>query len=450
VPRPATCVGCADTYARRVLPRFEIVHRVRPMALVASERRSGFMAPFVAVEAALPDPAAPATCVVAGADGVHLAAVWDGRAVRLEVTDAAGRTTRHVSRRHGRPEATPDGLALTLTGSELCALTREEGGWRVRSRVDVRPAVDPRDPDLLATLEAYADGVDDWRAGDFGRLGLRDPKLVAHADGRPVERDGRLFLALTHAGPGFGDTGHCGIWSWDPATGSLAPTARLFFRRGGRVLGDHATHVVRDGDRWLVATSTWGDFDRTSVDITLAATTDDVLAGDHVLDATPLGLPRPAPTVAVWDPHLAVVDGHWHVAYVAARRFFDFRPVLARADRPGRLDGWTLLGVADDRRATEGTSLVRVDGSWRVLASDGPDNPRGLRRRYPVFDLGLREIGVLDAPYPSNIPWPTVVEHDGRWHLVTFDGTPCGGRLAGYGTHGDLLLMCSREAPEGA
>jgi hypothetical protein len=105
----------------------------------------------------------------------------------------------------------------------------------------------------------------------------------------------------------------------------------------------------------------------------------------------------------------------------------------------------TLRGAATNRVATEGTTLALLDGAWRVLASDGRDNRRGLRRRYPVFDLALRETGTLEAPYPTNIPWPTLVpDGDGRL-LVGFNGRPFGGPLLGYGTHGDVVFM--RTAP---
>jgi hypothetical protein len=82
-----------------------------------------------------------------------------------------------------------------------------------------------------------------------------------------------------------------------------------------------------------------------------------------------------------------------------------------------------------------------------VLASDGRDGRRGQRRGFPVFDLDLREVGALDAAYPTNIPWPGVVRlDDGGWLLVTFDGTPVGGPLTGYGTHGDLVVMRTPSA----
>ena len=122
-------------------------------------------------------------------------------------------------------------------------------------------------------------------------------------------------------------------------------------------------------------------------------------------------------------------DGdRWLVGYVSARRFFRFHPVLATGPS---LDALTLLAEAGDRRATEGTTLVRVEDRWWVVASDGRDGRRGERRGYPVFDLRLRQVGALDAPYPSNLPWPNLARDDRGWLLVTFDGAPAGGYAAG-------------------
>ena len=63
--------------------------------------------------------------------------------------------------------------------------------------------------------------------------------------------------------PGFFDTAHTSVWRLDPGSLDLEHTADLFFRRPDRpgVFGDHATHLVRTADGWLVATSTWGDFE---------------------------------------------------------------------------------------------------------------------------------------------------------------------------------------------
>ena len=272
------------------------------------------------------------------------------------------------------------------------------------------------------------------------------------ADGSPYRLPGGgVLFSATSAGPGFFGTAHTSLW--ELRGGEVRRRGALHFVRseGGGVHGDHATHVLRDGDRWLVATSTWSDFpaaerDRAGarVRITLAETDADLTRGEHVLATRPLELPTDGPSVGQWDPHLVRRDdGSWLVGYVSARSFFDFHPVLAGGPD---LRDLRLLGAATDRRATEGTTLVHLDGGWQVLASDGRDNRRRVRRRFPVLDLAMRDVGTLDAPYPTNIPWPTLIPPDpdvagDGWRMLTFDGTPSGGRLAGYGTHGDLLVL---------
>jgi hypothetical protein len=56
-------------------------------------------------------------------------------------------------------------------------------------------------------------------------------------------------------------------------------------------------------------------------------------------------------------------------------------------------------------------------------------------------------VGRLDAPYPTNIPHPQVLEReDGSWLMISFDGTQYAERTMGYGGHGDVVIMGSRPA----
>ena len=459
-----------------MLPTFQIVARRRPVDLVAptavlvDETEPGdgswptpHPAPYAAVVAELDDPAAGRVELeLTGSGGTRFVGWYDGaRAVGLDVT-VGGSTTSHRSRRLGTTDGPATALALTLTGTHLTVLTRGgvvpgAGEWTVRGRYDLRDRFETRDEEWLASLRsgcrwvggrasgpALPSPVRRLTAGGFGQLGLRDVRLVSHVDGSPVVRDGRLLLTATSAGPGFFDTAHTSVWALDPESLEVAHLADLFFRRpdrSGVVFGDHATHLVRDGERWLVATSTWADFDRRRnprVGVTLAETTADLTTGRHVLDTRVLPLPTDGVrSVGVWDPHLVRTGNGWLVGYVSASRFFRFHPMLAAGPT---LDDLTLRGAATDRVSTEGTTLAQLDGTWRVLASDGRDGRSGQRARYPVLDLELDEIGELDAPYPTNIPWPTVVPHGAGWLLVTFDGTSYGGPLVGYGSHGDLVL----------
>jgi hypothetical protein len=411
-----------------VLPRFEVVARRRPLHLVAPGTvvldgplagaqvvDTPHPAPYAAALAALPAAAPGRLELSLGTDTTRLVGWWDvaAGAVGLDV-EAGGRAASHRSRRHGRPGAGADALGLTLTGTHLTVLLREPRGWTARGRVDLRDRLDTRDESWLAGLrtgQRWAgpplEAPGRVLAGGFGQLGLRDVRLVTEPDGtayRP-RPDGPLLLTATSAGPGFFDTAHTSVWALDPVTCDLEHRSDLFFRRPDRpgVYGDHATHLVRDGDGWIVATSTWGDFDLSQPDaavrVTRAHTDADLLTGRHVLDTRPLPLPTEGlRSVGVWDPHLVRDGSRWLVGYVSARKFFRFHPALAEGPD---LDTLTLRGVAEDRVATEGTTLARLDGpagAWRVLASDGRDGRRGQRRRFPVLDLDLREVGALDAP----------------------------------------------------
>ncbi|NYJ02970.1 hypothetical protein HNR19_003668 [Nocardioides thalensis] len=469
-----------------MFPQFEVATRLRPVAVVgtvsfseeydAAVPRSASAptphpAPYAAVEVDLTGdaPAGRLSLALAAADGTRLAVRLEPkrRDADLEVT-TGGESTVHRSRRHGRAPVSPTRVGLALTGTHVSALTEERGHWVVRARVGLEDlGVDVRDLGWLATLESSwswsgDDGpapVSGWRAGGFGRLGLRDLRLVTERDGspyRPDGPDGPVLLTATSAGPGFFDTAHTSVWSIDPDTPELRHLSDLFFERpdapGG--YGDHATHLVRDGDRWLVATSTWGDFDPRAKDasmrITLAETGADLLTGRHRLPTRELAVPTDGlASVGVWDPHLVHTGTEWLVGFVSARRFFDFHPAYAAGPS---LDDLTLRGAVTDRTATEGTTILPHGDGWLLLASDGPDNPRGRRAQYPVFALNgaLHQTGTLRAPYPTNIPWPTLVppapggatgRGSGEWWLVTFDGTRYGGALPGYGTHGDVVLL---------
>ena len=440
-----------------MLPRLDVVRRLRPTDLVAPgsvwvDGMSGGVLPLPA-----PAPYVAATTPVRGASqlalhlaGHRLAATLDDGSVSLVLT--SGDTTRTARSRRFHRAVDPSELGLTLTGSHLTAWTREEDAWVARARHDLRDTLDVHDEAALARLrvELPAQG---GVAGGFGQLGLRDVRFVTEEDGRPLRDGDALWLTATSAGPGFFDTAHTSVWRFDPTSVEVTHSADLFFRRPDRpgVFGDHATHLVRTGETWLVATSTWGDFETPAtraarrtpagLRVTLAESATDLLHGTHVLDTRELPLPTDGlGSIATWDPHLVRRAGEWLVGFVSARRFFDFHPALAAGPT---LDDLRLRGAATDRRATEGTTLVEVDGRMVLLASDGRDSQRGQQARFPVFDLEMTELGLLDAPYPTNLPWPSVAHVDGTWWMATFNGRAVDEQLLGYGTHGDLVVMRS-------
>ena len=427
-------------------PTFHAAGSLRPVDVARPGVLDRAGAPYLAVEVGTDPESGPESGPVELAlrsGGDRLAVSYADGGFALAVTTGE-QTTEHRSRRAGRAEAPVDRVALTLTGTRLAVLGHEPDGWVVRGVVDLRDRLDPHDEAWLADVVAEGGELH-----GFGQLGLRDVRLVTHADGSPYRRGDELLLTATSAGPGFFDTAHTSVWALDPARPALTHLSDVFFRRPDRagVYGDHASHLLRvsdgDGDRWLLATSTWGDFDLhrrgASVAATIAETDADLLAGRHVLDTRPLPLPTTGLTsVGVWDPHLVRTDEGWLAAYVSARKFFRFHPVLAAGPS---LEALQLQGAARGLKETEGPTLHRIgdpaDPRWVVLASDG------VARRYPVLEARegeLVEVDEIDAPYPSNIPWPSLVEHDGGLLMIGFDGEPVGGRLVGYGSHGAVRL----------
>jgi hypothetical protein len=439
-------------------PGFEAVREpaVGPMTELAVADGSP-RAPYAAVELEVAD--AGDAVVLAGlatAGGDHVLAVYDPRRGRAGIEVRRAGRTRLVRR---RKVALPDAFrfAFVLCENRVTVLADTGDGWLplLSARDRVAAAVDLRVAETLAEFRfawgARTDGgpaeLGAVRAGLFGMTGIRDPHLVQHSDGRPYQRDGLAYLTATCAGTGFFPQAHWGVFTLDLARPSrLRQVAKLFSKRDGMVLGDHAGQVVRDDahDRWIVATSSWGDFSGEGVHVRHTSTTADLLHGVHVLDTEPTPLPT---SDSSWDPGVTRIDGRWYVGFVQSpsQKPFQHHPALAVSGNGGDwTDDLRLVGAATEMDKCEGPVIARVDGAWWLLASDGR------RREYPVFSLGMQRRGSLDAPYPSNIPHPQLVGlEDGGYLMVTFDGTPYGERLLGYGGHGDVVIMRSRPGSPG-
>jgi len=404
-------------------------------------------APFAAVEVDLDGNGGVLVAGLTTVDGDGVLATCDtdtGR-VTIELTEQGrSRTVR-------RTRADLDGVdtfAFALCERQVTVLVRSTEGWRpvLTERRRLARRLDLRDPAALAR-HGYTWGVRSGRttlagvrAGLFGMTGLRDPHLVQHADGTPYVEDGRVLVTWTCAGLGGFAQAHWGVFAHDLDDPTrMEQVAQIFSRRDGLVLGDHAGQLVRDGDRWHVVTSGWGDFGERGARPHLRHLTTyaDLLHGVHVVDTEPTPLPTEHGS---WDAVLTRVDGRWLLGFVESpsQRPFDFHPALAATDDPDPWTGLRLAASAPDLHQTEGPVLARLDGRWRLLASDGH------AREFPVFDLDLRRVGTLPAPYLSNIPHPQVLERPdrpGSWWLLTFDGTRFDRRVMGYGGHGDVVVM---------
>lgn len=444
---------------------FTVESRYRPFALIGTELGatdsvdSGGIrtsddsppAPFCAVEAAVSGSSGTVVLGLADGDADHLVGWYDAGRGQVGIDVRVGDRTRTVARtKADLPESFRLGVAVCENKVTVLADTGD--GWTplVTERDKVRARVDMRKPETL-TRHRYAHGtsaegdaqLSDVRWGLFGMTGIRDQHLVQHADGTPYVRDGKAYFTATCAGLGFFQQAHWGVFTLDLARPErLEQTAQLYFRRDGLLLGDHAGQIVRDdeADRWILATSSWGDFDFDGVHVRHLETTDDLLRGVHVLETTRTALPT---QVSSWDPGMTRIDGRWHVGFVESpsQDPFDFHPALAAAPQgAGWGEGLELVGAGQGFAECEGPIITQVAGQWWFLASDGR------RKEYPIFDLEMKRVGSLDAPYETNIPHPQIVPlEDGGHLLVTFDGTQFHEDVMGYGGHGDVLIMRSRD-----
>jgi hypothetical protein len=404
--------------------------------------------------------------LVAGAAD-YVVASYD-RATRTVAIEVVNGGQRHPLVQATVDLAAPFAFAFVLNENNVIALADTGDGFRPLVRANVASILDLRDPGVLGRYRygfgARADSgtiaLDRVRAGLWGKAGVRDPHVVTWADGTPYIVDGKLYLTLTNAGLGFFEFAHWGVYTLDLADvaspRALRQVGKIFFQRGGRLVGDHAGHIVFDDaiGAFRVLASNWGTFSGNGVAITSAVVRRDVLHGVTVI-REPGILPLPT-DVSRWDPHMVRIRGRWYVAFVESpsQDPFVFHPALARGPASGEFGSFRLVGRDLERTMTEGMVMQKIGGRWYVLCSSSRDEGPG-GGHYRIYDLRMRFVGFLNAPYPTNIPHPMVVPiaipHAGRtrYLLLTFNGTQYFEDVLGYGTHGDFFVMEAAQVPRG-
>jgi hypothetical protein len=435
----------------------------------------GPVAPYAAVQV---DVASFSTAASASQNTVYAGLVADAdnyvvasynRATETVTIEVVNAGQRHQLLQAAATLAAPFAFAFVLNENNVIALADTGGGFRPLARANVASVLDLRDPAVLGRYRyafgARADSgtiaLDRVRAGYWGKAGVRDPHVVTWADGTPYIRNGKLYLTLTNAGLGFFEFAHWGVYTLDLADytspSALRQVGKIFWERGGRVVGDHAGHIVYDDAirAFRVAVSNWGTFSGSGVLINSAVVRGDILHGVHVV-RNPTVLPLPT-DVSRWDPHMVRIGGRWYVAFVESpsQNPFTFHPALARGPRSGEFGNFTLVGRDAQRTMTEGMVMQKIGGKWYVLCSSSRDEGPPEGGHYRIYDLRMRFVGFLNAPYPTNIPHPMVFpvaipeRRRTRYLMVTFNGTQYFEDVLGYGTHGDFFVMEAAQVVEG-
>jgi len=201
----------------------------------------------------------------------------------------------------------------------------------------------------------------------------------------------------------------------------LEEVGKIFFKRGGKVFGDHAGHIVYDdaAGNFLIGVSTWGDFTYQGVQVNYTRDSRDILHGVHVLEATKLPLPPPLrnPNIepsypSTWDPHFTRIGQRWYVAYVESPSQgganWDHHPALARGSARADFSDLTLVGRDAPLNQSEGMVMQKVGGTWYVLCGSGGGERGALPEKYRIYDLNMVFLGYLNADFTGNIPHPMV------------------------------------------
>jgi hypothetical protein len=365
--------------------------------------------------------------------------------------------------------AAPVTFAFVINENNVIALADSGQGFVPLVRANVASVLDMRDPAVLSRYR-YGFGAragsgtiafDRVQAGYWGKAGVRDPHVVTWADGTPFIANNKVYLTLTNAGLGFFQFAHWGVYTLDlsdNSPGGLQQVGQIFWERGGVVVGDHAGHIVYDDtiNAFRLLVSNWGTFSGNGVLINAATVQGDVLHGVNVIrNPTVQQLPT---TVSRWDPHMVRIKGTWYIAFVESpsQNPFTFHPALAVGSRTGQFGNFTLVGRDASHTMTEGMVMQKIGGKWYVLCSSSPAEGPPSGGHYDIYDLNMRFLGYLNAPYPTNnIPHPMVFPiadtqaQKTRWRMVTFEGTQYYENILGYGTHGDFLIMDAPQVESG-
>ena len=196
-------------------------------------------------------------------------------------------------------------------------------------------------------------------------------------------------------------------------------------------------------DRWLVATSSWGDFDGRLRRARAAPRH----AGRPALRRAPAGHRAPdLPTAHdAWDPGFTRVDGTVVPGLrrepVAAPLRLPPRPRVDR--RPTPYPGRGLPGSVPPTACTSARARSSL-GSGTSGGCSPATVTAGLPGVRPVDAAGRHTRRAV----PEQHPHPRLLRRDdGSWLMVTFDGTQRAERTMGYGGHGDVVVMEDRHGP---
>ena len=263
--------------------------------------------------------------------------------------------------------------------------------------------------------------------------GQADPQIVQTTDGKPLIRDGRLYICFTTRGFERIFDSYQGVYSLDLDSFELRLEGAMFFGKGdGIMYGFHATKVVYDTatEQYLVMTTTHED----THTLAWATTKADLLHGIHYLECTELDFPHNYTRGAKFnteDPDFFYDNeaGKWRLAYCAIKDG-SYVTYLCESDK------WngTYRQIAESKQNNNtGIRITEVGGRRYVLSG-------GSETTFYIYDYPTLEYqGTFQQQYANGgfRGWPTIVPipygNYERYLWITFDRGAQTGRYS-YGT----------------
>ena len=263
--------------------------------------------------------------------------------------------------------------------------------------------------------------------------GQADPQIVQTTDGKPLIRDGRLYICFTTRGFERIFDSYQGVYSLDVDSYELRLEGALFFGKGdGIMYGFHATKVVFDPEaqEYLVMTTTHED----THTLAWARSKADLLHGMHYLECEELDFPHNYTRGAGFnteDPDFFYDSeaGKWRLAYCALKDK-SYVTYLCESDE------WngTYRQIAESKQNNNtGIRITEVGGRRYVLSG-------GSETTFYIYDYPtLAYVGTFQQQYANGgfRGWPTIVPlpygNYERYLWITFDRGAQTGRYS-YGT----------------
>ena len=206
--------------------------------------------------------------------------------------------------------------------------------------------------------------------------GQADSQIIQTTDGKPLIKDGRLYLCLTTRGFEQIPDSYQGVYSLDISSFELRLEGALFFGKSdGIIYGFHATKVVYDAENeeFLVITTSHGD----THTLVYASTKANLLHGIHYLECKELDFPHNytrgneiETKYNTEDPDFFYDKENDRWLMAICRRdpaIKNYRYFFYESDSP--FEGYEYLGKGSDGAETGG-SFVKVCGEQYFLCGN--------------------------------------------------------------------------------